>query len=355
MTTTRGLKAIPARPAPWSTSDAIELLGLVAQLEHVAFARLAADSALAPTIEQRLELSRFASAAVERRDRVLARITEIGGDPVAAVRQYDDVLDDFDARTQPGSWWERLLKAYVGYGVADDFCRLAAEGLDAGSRAVVLEVLDDASHAELAVAELDAAGSADGVLTARLALWGRRLVGEALGVVQRLLVQRPALVRLVAPSASDAAPAEPSDQALRRAHGAAHPPHEPPRPHGLTATQRAPHGSLRAGLSVRRGQMLPKPTRPLLSEPISTYPRLAVGTMTRRPRTSTSSRAGRPLRAAATAAATSSGVWSDSRLISRGRFCTPMVISTVISFTSLLTLWFSGRLRPAGAAALVRS
>jgi len=33
---------------------------------------------------------------------------------------------------------------------------------------------------------------------ARLALWGRRLVGEALGVVQRLLVQRPALVRLVA-------------------------------------------------------------------------------------------------------------------------------------------------------------
>ena len=197
----------PAAGSP-ELADTIELLGLVAQLEHVAFARLAADAALAPTIEQRLELSRFASAAVERRDRVLARITEIGGDPVAAVRQYDDVLDDFDARTQPSSWWERLLKAYVGYGVADDFCRLAAEGLDAGSRAVVLEVLDDASHAELAVAELDAAGSADGVLTARLALWGRRLVGEALGVVQRLLVQRPALVRLVSVG-SDAAPAHP--------------------------------------------------------------------------------------------------------------------------------------------------
>jgi hypothetical protein len=207
MTTTRA-EAIPAAGSS-ELADAIELLGLVAQLEHVAFARLAADSALAPTIEQRLELSRFASAAVERRDRVLARITEIGGDPVAAVRQYDDVLDDFDARTQPGSWWERLLKSYVGYGVADDFCRLAAEGLDAGSRAVVLEVLDDASHAELAVAELDAAGSADGVLTARLALWGRRLVGEALGVVQRLLVQRPALVRLVAVGSAhqDASPA----------------------------------------------------------------------------------------------------------------------------------------------------
>jgi len=188
-------------------ADTVELLGLVAQLEHVAFDRLAADSALAPTIEQRLELSRFAAAAVERRDRVLARISEIGGDPVAAVRLYDDVLDDFDARTPPGSWWERLLKSYVGYGVADDFCRLAAQGLDTGSRTVVLEVLDDASHAELAVAELDAAGSEDTVLTARLALWGRRLVGEALGVVQRLLVQRPALGRLVAVG-SEAAPAD---------------------------------------------------------------------------------------------------------------------------------------------------
>jgi len=212
MTTTHARTGVEDVPAVGSLEhdDAVELLGLVAQLEHVAFARLAADASLAPTIEQSLELSRFAAAAVERRDRVLARITAIGGDPVAAVRQYHDVLDDFDARTQPSSWWERLLKAYVGYGVADDFCRLAAEGLDEGSRAVVLEVLDDASHAELAVAELDAAGSADGVLTARLALWGRRLVGEALGVVQRLLVQRPALVRLVAhgsAATADAAPA----------------------------------------------------------------------------------------------------------------------------------------------------
>ncbi|MBO3083709.1 ferritin-like fold-containing protein [Cellulomonas fengjieae] len=200
MTTTHAQTGAEPLPAAGSAdlADAIELLGLVAQLEHMAFVRLAADSALAPTIEQRLELSRFASAAVARRDRVLARIGEIGGDPVAAVRPYDGVLDDFDARTPPSSWWERLLKAYVGYGVADDFCRLAAEGLDEESRTLVLEVLDDASHAELAVAELDAAGSKDGVLTARLALWGRRLVGEALGVVQRLLVQHPALVRLVA-------------------------------------------------------------------------------------------------------------------------------------------------------------
>lgn len=186
----------PADRAAGAPADAVELLGLVAQLEHLAFVRLAGDAALAPTVEHRLELSRFAAAAVVRRDRVLARITELGADPVAALSLYDHVLDDFDARTEPSTWWERLLKVYVGYGVADDFCRLAADGLDETSRALVVEVLDDASHADLAVAELDAAGS-DTAVSARLALWGRRLVGEALGVVQRLLVQRPGLVRLL--------------------------------------------------------------------------------------------------------------------------------------------------------------
>ncbi|MBD8060300.1 hypothetical protein IC607_15135 [Cellulomonas sp. JH27-2] len=181
-------------------ADSVELLGLVAHLEQVAFVRLAADSAIAPTVEQRLALSRFAAAAVERCDRVLGRIVELGGDPEAALAQFDDVLVDFDARTQPSTWWERLLKAYVGYGVADDFCRLAADGLDEDSRTLVLDVLDDASHADLAVTALDAAGSDDGVLSSRLALWGRRLVGEALGVVQGLLTQRPALARLVATS-----------------------------------------------------------------------------------------------------------------------------------------------------------
>ncbi|WP_081861663.1 ferritin-like fold-containing protein [Cellulomonas sp. HZM] len=181
-------------------ADVVELLGLVAQLEHTAFVRLASDSAIAPSVEQRLALSRFAAAAVERRDRVLARIAELGADPEAALGRFDAVLDDFDARTQPATWWERLLKAYVGYGVADDFCRLAADALDERSREIVLEVLDDASHADLAVTELDAAGADDGVLTSRLALWGRRLVGEALGVVQSLLTQRPGIARLVARS-----------------------------------------------------------------------------------------------------------------------------------------------------------
>lgn len=203
-----------AADAGTQAADAVELLGLVAQVAHTEFVRLAADSQAAPSIEQRLALSRCAAECVQGRDRVLDRIAELGADPVAAMARHEHVLDDFDARTAPGSWWERLLTAYVGYGVADDFCRLAAEGLDERSRTLVLEVLGAGSPAELAAAELDAASAQDTVLAARLALWGRRLVGESLSVVQRLLAQRPALERLLHAArsrhGSESAEAEPT-------------------------------------------------------------------------------------------------------------------------------------------------
>src|SRR5215218_3261242 len=177
-------------------TDVLTLLGLVGHLELVAFTRLAADSALAPTIDHRLRLMRFSAGAVARLDRIFARIEELGGSPDAELERFARVLDDFDARTTPGSWWERMLKAYVGYGVADDFCKAAATRLDAEARGLVMDVLDGASHAELTVSSLASAAAGDDVLTSRLALWGRRLVGEALGVVQRLLVTEPGLARL---------------------------------------------------------------------------------------------------------------------------------------------------------------
>ncbi|QTE30008.1 ferritin-like fold-containing protein [Pengzhenrongella sicca] len=184
-------------------SDELTLLGLVGQLELVAFTRLAEDSALAPNLDQTLRLARFSAGAVARLERIFARITELGGSPQTEVARFAHVMDDFDARTPSSNWWERLLKAYVGYGVADDFCKAAAAGLDDATSSLVNEVLDGTSHADLVVAELAAAGADDPVLRARLALWGRRLVGEALGVVQCLVQGQPGLARLVSGGAGE--------------------------------------------------------------------------------------------------------------------------------------------------------
>lgn len=191
--------ALPTVPAA-DTADrttSIELLGLAAQVEHTQFTRLAAYSRVAPGTAQRLALAHCAAERVDACDRLLARVSELGGDPEAAMGSWAHVMDGFDARTTSTSWAERLLVPYIGYGVTDDFCRLAADGLDAESRELMCTVLTEQPSAALAVSELDDVVTRDHVLTARLALWGRRLVGEALTVVQSVLEQKPGLEPLV--------------------------------------------------------------------------------------------------------------------------------------------------------------
>jgi hypothetical protein len=72
----------------------------------------------------------------------------------------------------------------------------------------VLEVLADTGHAQFAVEHVRAAIAADPKVAGRLALWARRLVGEALGQAQRVAAQRPALACLLVPAPRPAVAAE---------------------------------------------------------------------------------------------------------------------------------------------------
>ncbi len=182
---------------PGQMSDTLELLGFIAYTELTTFTRLAGAAATAPTSDHQLRLVRLAGDAVNRMERILARIEELGGDADAQLLAFDGTFDDYNARTVPGTWWENLLKGYVGNGVADDFCRIAVDGLDEQTRSLVIEVLDDNRNAEMSVRLLADAAGGDGVLASRLALWGRRLVGEALGLMQSLIARHDGLNRLV--------------------------------------------------------------------------------------------------------------------------------------------------------------
>lgn len=186
-------------PADSADPAALAVLGLLANSDLAAITRLAADAEVAPSVADRIALCHLAGAAAERLARVEARAAELGADLADVVAPFLGTFTDFDARTPSGTWWERLLKAHVGFGVEDDVARLLATGLDgedradAATRALVLAVLDDDRHAALVVARVTEATAGDPVLASRLALWGRRLVGEALGVVQRLVTDHPEL------------------------------------------------------------------------------------------------------------------------------------------------------------------
>ena len=114
------------------------------------------------------------------------------------MRAFQPGFDAFHEHTAPADYYEGLIKAYVGDGLAADFYREIAAYLDARTRAVVVESLQDAGQTEFIVQRVRAGIREDHRLGGRLALWGRRLMGEALTQAQRVAGERDALSALLA-------------------------------------------------------------------------------------------------------------------------------------------------------------
>jgi hypothetical protein len=185
-------------PDPSYDAAVVDLLGVLAYGELSAFERLCADAALAPTLDDKAAISAMACAEFGHFQLLRARLVELGTEPESAMRPFVAPLDAFHASTAPADWLEGLVKAYVGDGIAADFYREISVLLDERTRELVLEVFGDTGHAEFVVAKVRAAIEADPRVGGRLALWGRRLMGEALSQAQRVAAERDALAGLLA-------------------------------------------------------------------------------------------------------------------------------------------------------------
>ena len=175
----------------------VDLLGALAYGELTAFERLADDASFAPSISDKAALAAMAVAEYNHFALLTARLLELGKAPEEAMEPFVAALEAFHERTAPSDWLEGLVKAYVGDGIATDFYREVSAYLDPSSRDLVIEVLEDTGHSEFAVDRVRAAIAADPKLGGRLALWGRRLVGEALSQAQRVAAERDALASLL--------------------------------------------------------------------------------------------------------------------------------------------------------------
>jgi hypothetical protein len=176
----------------------VDLLGAISYGEISAFERLAEDARMAPSLEDKVAIATMASAEFDKVAALHARITELGADPFVAMAPFREAIDLFHEHTAPSDWFESLIKAYVGDGLADDFYREIAAYLDPDTRDLVVASLDDEGHATFVVDRVRAAIGADPRLGGRLALWGRRLMGEALTQAQRVAAERDALSALLA-------------------------------------------------------------------------------------------------------------------------------------------------------------
>ncbi|MFI6500671.1 ferritin-like fold-containing protein [Nonomuraea typhae] len=182
----------------------VDLLGVLAYAELSAFMRLTEDAGqFAPTLSDRAALGELAVAEFGHFRLVRAKLIELGADPDAAMAPFVEALDGWHTQTRPGDWLEALVKAYVGTGIALDFYREAARHLDASIATLVDEVVADQERSEFAIERVRDALGADPAAAGRLALWARRLVGEALSQGQRVAAARPELAQLLVEAVAD--------------------------------------------------------------------------------------------------------------------------------------------------------
>ncbi len=177
-------------PSP-STTVVREYLGLYAAAGLGTFALLAGDAAAAPDVHQRLVLSRMAAGRLAGTEKVEELAASRNADIEALLEDYSDLMKDFLARAVPRDWWERLVRSYVGFNLLEDLLVELSEELPDEIKALARSTAGESGHADYVVGVLTPVLDKDELLRSRLALWGRRCVGEALSLVKELFAAHP--------------------------------------------------------------------------------------------------------------------------------------------------------------------
>lgn len=174
-----------------------ELFALLAYGEVAAFYRLTDEARMAPDLSGRINMAQMAAAEMGHYGLLREALRQRGVDVQAAMAAYAPVLESYHSQTIPSTWLEALVKTYIGDALAADFYLEIADALPEEVAGVVREVLAETGNSQFVVSEVRAAVTASQQQRHRLALWSRRLLGEAITQAQYVLAERDELVDLV--------------------------------------------------------------------------------------------------------------------------------------------------------------
>ncbi len=168
--------------------DTMTLLGEVAYLQLAQFETLSAAVIGAPTPAAKSALGRTAHQALEKHHDLIDELRRRGADPALSMAQAASRIEEFRRYVRSDDWFEVLMVAYVTATFLDDFFRSLAQGLPKADAERISAILArDSAEGEL-FAQLSAAIIVDGRLASRLAMWGRRLMGDTLLLARKSLV-----------------------------------------------------------------------------------------------------------------------------------------------------------------------
>src|SRR3954467_3233994 len=152
---------------------------------------------MAPNLLGKINMASMAAAEMAHYEMLHDELARRGIDVVPAMTRYASALENYHRLTTPSTWLEALVKTYVGDALAADFYLAIADSLPHQVADVVRAVLAETGHSQFVVAEVRAAVIASDKQRHRLALWSRRLLGEAITQAQYVLAQHDELVDLV--------------------------------------------------------------------------------------------------------------------------------------------------------------
>src|ERR1700712_2871210 len=177
-----------------------QLFALLAYGEVAAFSRLTDEARMAPNLAGRINMASMAAAEMNHYELLRDALAKRGVDIVSSMTKYASALENHHRLTMPSTWLEALVKTYIGDALAADFYLEIADPLPDEVADVVRAVLSETGHSQFVVAEVRAAVTASDKQRHRLALWSRRLLGEAITQAQFVLADRDELVDLVVSS-----------------------------------------------------------------------------------------------------------------------------------------------------------
>jgi hypothetical protein len=193
------------------TPELLTFLGKAAYVQLTIFENLGRAMAVAPDTEAKELLSRAAAFSLAKHHGLADEIRRQGSEPGIVMEPFTGTIDAYRRAIQGGDWVEELVACHITAGFLDDFFIRLAAGLPSDYAARVIAVLRAESGAELLADEIRTLIDRDEKLASRLAMWGRRLVGDT------MLVARSALAP-TANTVSDEARIEPVFTELIAAH-----------------------------------------------------------------------------------------------------------------------------------------
>ena len=162
------------------TPDVTSYLGQVAYFELAMFETLTRAMVASPSLASKEGLSTVAGDALTKHHGIVAELRKLGVDPASAMEPFAQAIDRYRRVAGGSDWLETLMSAYITGGFLDDFFQRIVGGLPRALAARVRALIEPDREAAIMVAELQIAMADDPRVSSRLALFGRRLLGDAI-------------------------------------------------------------------------------------------------------------------------------------------------------------------------------